>query len=147
MLTSVTNFPVTIRDIPLGESFMRFDGYWVSADTSNLEVCIGDFDDTDLSVESDWKEAWQNEDPEYAHGFLDPLTMLQDVSKRIIGEMSPADLQGAAAKFRDGIPLQVGDLEGLARLIQLLIPNELPKYPDHPKLPIMADDEPDDLPF
>jgi hypothetical protein len=130
-----------------GRNIVRFDGYWVSADASNLEVCIGDFDDTDLSVQSDWKEAWQNEDPEYAHGFLDPLTMLQDISKRIIGEMSPADLQDAAAKFRDGIPLQVGDLQGLARLIQLLIPNELPKHPDHPKLPIMADDESDDLPF
>lgn len=126
---------------------MRFDGYWVSADATDLEVCIGDFDDTDLSVQSDWKEAWQNEDPEYAHGFIDPLTMLQDVSKRIIGEMSPADLQDAAAKFRDGIPLQVGDLQGLARLIQLLIPNALPKPSKHvvPN-PSLEEDE-KDVPF
>jgi hypothetical protein len=110
---------------------MRFDGFWVSAHPSKLEVCIGGFDDTELSVESDWREAWQNEDPEYAHGFLDPLTMLQDVSKRIIGEMSPAERQDATAKFRDGIPLQVGDLQGLARLIQLLIPNALPKPSKH----------------
>ena len=126
---------------------MRFNGYWVSADASNLEVSIGDFDDTDLSDHSDWKEAWQNEDPEYAHGFLDPLTMLQDVSKRIIGEMSPAELQDAAAKFRDGIPLQVGDLQGLARLIQLLIPNALPKPSKHvvPNASLQEDEQ--DIPL
>ncbi len=125
---------------------MRFDGYWVSADASSLEVSVGDFDDTDLSDYSDWKEAWQNEDPEYAHGFLDPLTMLQDISKRIIGEMSPADLQDAAAKFRDGMPIQVGDLQGLARLIQLLIPNALPKPSKHvvPN-PSLEEDEKDIL--
>jgi hypothetical protein len=126
---------------------MRFDGFWVSADPSKLEVCIGEFDDTELSVESDWREAWQNEDPEYAHGFLDPLTMLQDVSKRIIGEMSPAELQDAAAKFRDGIPLQVGDLQGLARLIQLLIPNALPKPSKHvvPNASLQEDEQ--DIPL
>lgn len=126
---------------------MRFNGYWVSADASNPEVSIGDFDDTDLSDHSDWKEAWQNEDPEYAHGFLDPLTMLQDISKRIIGEMSPADLQDAAAKFRDGMPIQVGDLQGLARLIQLFIPNALPQPLQNSRLPLVTDDEADDPAF
>lgn len=126
---------------------MRFNGYLVSADASKLEVCIGDFDDTDLSDHSDWKEVWQNEDPGYAHGFLDPLTMLQYISKRIIGEMSPEHLQDAAAKFRDGIPLEVGNLEGLARLIQLLLPKTLPK-PSESHQPIrMLTDDGDDLPF
>jgi len=55
---------------------MRFGGYWVSAERDNLEVVVGEFDDTDLSDHSDWTEAWQNEDPGYAHGFLDPLPIL-----------------------------------------------------------------------
>lgn len=39
---------------------MRLDGYWVSADSSSLEVCIGEFDFTDLSDHSDWRVAWHN---------------------------------------------------------------------------------------
>ncbi len=106
---------------------MRFWGYWVSADRDNLEVVAGEFDDTDLSDHSDWKEAWQNEDPEYDHGFLDPLTMLHDLSKRITGEIDAGDLEAAADKFREGTPFPVSDLEALARLIQLLIPKALPR--------------------
>ena len=74
---------------------MRFGGYWVSAERDNLEVVVGEFDDTDLSDHSDWTEAWQNEDPGYAHGFLDPLTMLHDLSKRITGEIDARDLEAA----------------------------------------------------
>ncbi len=126
---------------------MRFDGNWVSADASNIEVSIGDFDDTDLSDHSDWKEAWQNEDPGYAHGFIDPLTMLQDVCKRIVGEMSPEGLQDAAAKFRDGMPIQVGDLQDLARLIQFLIPNALPQPSKRLVANPSLEEDEQDIPF
>jgi hypothetical protein len=105
---------------------MRFEGYWVSAERDNLEVAAGAFDETELSDHSDWKEAWQNEDQEYPHGFLDPLTMLHDLSKRITGEIDARDLEAAAAKFREGTPFLVNDLEAIATLIQLLIPKALP---------------------
>lgn len=95
---------------------MRTWGYWVSAERDNLEVAVGEFDDTELSDHSDWKEAWQNEDPECAHGFLDPLAMLHDLSKKITGAIDPVDLEAAAHKFRNGVPLPVKDLQDLATL-------------------------------
>jgi hypothetical protein len=126
---------------------MRFGGYWVSAERDNLEVAAGEFDDTDLSDHSDWTEAWQNEDPEYAHGFLDPLTMLHDLSKRITGEIDARDLEAAAAKFREGTPFLVNDLEAIATLIQLLIPKVLPRPAkgERPTYPLV--DGGDDIPF
>ncbi len=126
---------------------MRFGGYWVSAERDNLEVAAGEFDDTDLSDHSDWTEAWQNEDPEYAHGFLDPLTMLHDLSKRITGEIDARDLEAAAAKFREGTPFPVNDLKAIATLIQLLIPKALPRPAkgERPTYPLV--DGGDDIPF
>lgn len=126
---------------------MRFGGYWVSAVRGKIEVTAGEFDDTDLSDHSDWKEAWQNEDPDYPHGFLDPLTMLHDVSKKIVGGIDAAELEAAAAKFREGTPCPVNDLQDLAMLIQLLIPKALPRPPKHTQSPALTDDAGDDLPF
>ena len=126
---------------------MRFGGYWVSAERDNLEVVAGEFDDTDLSDHSDWTEAWQNEDPGYSHGFLDPLTMLHDLSKRITGEIDARDLEAAAAKFREGTPFPVNDLEAIATLIQFLIPKALTKPPKPTQSPSLTDDAGDDLPI
>lgn len=106
---------------------MRFSGYWVSAVRGQIEVTAGELDDTELSDYSDWTEAWQNEDPDYPHGFLDPLTMLHDISKKIAGELDAEELEVAAAKFREGIPFPVNDLQDLAMLIQWLIPKALPR--------------------
>ena len=126
---------------------MRFGGYWVSAERGKIEVTAGEFDDTELSDHSDWKEAWQNEDPDYPHGFLDPLTMLQDISKKIAGELDAEELEVAAVKFREGTPCPVNDLQDLAMLIQLLIPKALPQSakPQQPN-PSLTDDGVD-IPF
>lgn len=105
---------------------MRFGGYWVSGERGNIEVAAGEFDDTDLSDHSGWKEAWQNEDQRHPHGFLDPLTMLHYLSKTITGEIDATDLNEAAAKFRDGVPCQINNMHDLAMMIQLLIPKALP---------------------
>lgn len=126
---------------------VRFLGYWVSAERDNLEVSVGEFDDTDLSDHSDWTEAWQNEDPEYAHGFLDPLTMLHDLSKKIAGELDAEELELAATKFREGIPCPVNDLQDLARLIQLLIPKALPKPPNRENPDPSQADDGEEIPF
>jgi hypothetical protein len=109
---------------------MKFHGYWVSKETGKISVTSGEFDDTELSDHSDWKEAWQNADPDAAHGFLDPLAMLHDISKRIVGNIYAAGLDEAATNFHDGAPCPVDDLQDLARLIQLVIPKGLP----HPAL-------------
>jgi hypothetical protein len=106
---------------------VRFGEYWVSAVQGKIEVTAGEFDDTELSDHSDWQEGWQNEDPDYLHGLIDPLTMLHDISKKIAGELDAEDLGVASAKFREGIPCPVNDLHDLAMLIQLLIPKVLPR--------------------
>lgn len=126
---------------------VRFWGYRVSAERNNIEVTAGQFDEADLSNHSDWKEAWQNDDPEYPHGYLDPLTMLHDVSKKIAGEIDAADLENAAAKFRDGSPFLINDLEALAKLIQLLIPKALPRPAERERPPYSLEDVGGDIPF
>lgn len=146
MLPSDTLTGELHRNDELGQK-MRFWGYWVSAERDNLEVAAGEFDDTDLSDRSDWKEAWQNEDPAYAHGFLDPLTMLHDLSKKITGEIDAAELEDAAAKFREGIPWPVNDLQDLAKLIQLLIPKALPKPSNRTQSADLTDDAGGDVSF
>ncbi len=104
---------------------MQLPGYWVSNAESTIEVSVGKFDDTDLSDVSNWTEAWQNEEGDSPHGFLDPLTMLQNVSHKIVGQMSANEIDEARTAFRNGIPCTVSDLESLARLIQILVPLRL----------------------
>ena len=104
---------------------MQLPGYWVRNNGSNVEVSLGKFDDTELSEISNWTEAWQNEESDSPHGFLDPLTMLQNVSQKIIGQMSADEIEEARTAFRDGVPCTVSDLESLARLIQILVPLRL----------------------
>ena len=126
---------------------MRFPGYWVSENKGTIEVSATEFDDTDLSDHSDWKEAWQNEDPEYPHGFVDPLTMLHAISKKIVGEIDAAQLDEIAANFREGSPYLVNDLQDLARLIQLLIPKAFLKSANSNQPPILTDDAGEEIPF
>lgn len=126
---------------------MRFPGYWVSENKGTIEVSATEFDDTDLSDHSDWKEAWQNEDPEYPHGFIDPLTMLHAISKKIVGEIDAAQLDEIAANFREGSPYRVNDLQDLAMLIQLLIPKALPRHAKGERPTYPLEDGEDDIPF
>ena len=104
---------------------MQLPGYWVRNDRSNIEVSLGKFDDTELSDVSNWTEAWQNEESDSPHGFLDPLTMLQNVSQKIVGQMSAVEIDEARSTFRDGVPCTVSDLESLGRLIQIFVPHRL----------------------
>ena len=126
---------------------MRFWGYWVSAVRGKIEVTGGEFDETDLSDHSDWQEAWQNEDPEYPHGFLDPLTMLHDISQRITGEIDATVLRENGIRFEAGAAYPVNDLQDLATLIQLLIPKALPKPTMRQNPPAPLDNDEADIPF
>lgn len=106
---------------------MKFHGYWVTTEHGKINVAAGEFDETELSDKSDWQEAWQNEEPDHPHGYLDCLAMLHDVSRRIVGDIDKSELDVARAKFRDGTLCSVDTLEELARLIQLAIPKQLPR--------------------
>ena len=112
-----------------------------------IEVTAGEFDETELSEHSDWTEALQNEDPDYPHGFLDPLAMLHDISIKIAGEIDAGELEAAAAKFREGTPCLVNDLQDLAMLVQLLIPKALPKPPKRENPDRSLTDDGGDIPF
>lgn len=103
---------------------MQLPGYWVSDAEGNIEISFKKFDDTELSDVSGWTEAWQNEEADNAHGFLDPLAMLQHVSQRLVGRLSERELNEARSIFRDGVPSCVNDVGSLARLIQVLIPRQ-----------------------
>lgn len=48
---------------------MQFSGYWVKVNATELnpseivQIERATFDETDLNPATDWKEAWQNQDP------------------------------------------------------------------------------------
>jgi len=44
------------------ERFMKFSGYWVSADHTKVTLDRTTFDETDLDPATNWKHAWQNQD-------------------------------------------------------------------------------------
>ena len=146
LLPPVTLFCESYRNGEKGQR-VRFWGYWVEAVRGRIEVAVGEFDDTDLSAHSDWQEAWQNEDPNYPHGFLDPLTMLHDVSQRITGEIDATVLRENRIRFEAGAAYPVNDLQDLAKLIQLLIPKALPKPPTRQNPPAPLDDDEADIPL
>jgi hypothetical protein len=51
---------------------MRFSGYWVSVVKGNALFERTTFDDTELDPETNWKQAWQNQEAESQHkGYLD----------------------------------------------------------------------------
>lgn len=43
---------------------MKFSGYWVTADAGKIFLEKTNFDETDLDPETNWKQAWQNQDSE-----------------------------------------------------------------------------------
>ena len=101
---------------------MRFSGYWVSSDQEKTEISVGEFDDTELSDHSGWQKAWQNADPDISHGFIDPLDMLHEVSKRISGAIDPIELANARTEFESGAPFAVKDQKDFATFIQIMLP-------------------------
>ena len=105
---------------------MQFPGYRVGGYGNDVEVVTTIFHETDLSEKSNWQEALQNEDPAGDHGYVDPLSMLHDVSRRIVSQLSSDELDALRANMRDGRALAVKSLEDLARLIQIAIPPAIP---------------------
>jgi hypothetical protein len=41
---------------------MKFPGYWVSIESAKVVLERTTFDETDLDPETNWKQAWQNQD-------------------------------------------------------------------------------------
>jgi len=106
---------------------VQFPGYWVGGAGNDVEVVATIFDETELSDKSNWQEAWQNEDSSEDHGYVDPLSMLHDISRRVAGELTSDEIEAMRADMRGGQAFPVKSLEDLARLIQVVIPAALPQ--------------------
>lgn len=96
---------------------MRFPGYWVDGEGASVTVERYVFDDTELSPESAWKEAYQNEDPSASNGFVDPQAMLTDVCRRLLKGEGPGSSDASEGNIRDSEPMLISSVHDLARLV------------------------------
>ena len=76
---------------------MKFSGYWVSAKDGVVSALPDVFDETDLTAESNWTEAHQNEEPTYPAGYVDPARILSEAGLKLL-EANP-DLAKSVAAF------------------------------------------------
>jgi hypothetical protein len=129
-----------------GDKRVQFAGYWVGGAGNDIEVIGTIFDETDLSDTFNWQEAWQNEDPAEDHGYVDPLLMLQDVSRRIAGELSAHEVELQRAFMRGGGRFAVKTIEDLARLIQFAVPAATPSTAPSNVRTVAANDS-QEIPF
>jgi hypothetical protein len=106
---------------------VQFTGYWVSGFENNVTVIRDTFDETDLTEVSNWTRAMQNEDPNLAHGFINPIEMLADVCRRI-GASDGESLLDPADQ-----PIEVTTLANLSalvtRVLQTARPQDFEKRP------------------
>lgn len=101
---------------------MQFPGYWVSENNGQTFVHRDVFDETDLSDHSNWTEAWQNDEPAYLHGFVDPLKMLHAVCEKVAGPLTEAVSNTIHNQLSSDDAYKVSSIEDLARLVQMAIP-------------------------
>jgi hypothetical protein len=93
---------------------MRFPGYWVAGRGHDVSVRPAAFDDTELSAESGWTVSHQNDDPDWPHGFVEPLPMLREVCHRLLGAIEDE----AEPLFREGdSSASIRSAQDLARLV------------------------------
>lgn len=76
---------------------MRFPGHWVYEHNGKVVLEQGVFDDTDLDPDTNWQQAWQNQDPESpAKGYLVESEAVACAARLLAGiqaiELSDADI-------------------------------------------------------
>ena len=102
---------------------MRFSGYWVYEDDGQVVLKRADFDDTELDPDTDWQQAWQNQDPaSAAKGYLresDALAcaalLLAHGQAVALSDGDIAEIQAGPALFSDG-QCRIGSLDELRLL-------------------------------
>jgi len=103
---------------------MKFPGYRLSIVDGVLSVCVTEFDETELSTASDWKEAWENADEALPHGYVEPVAMLRAVCRRVLEGTDPELAATFMARFQAGEALQISTIDDLARLVQMVVPED-----------------------
>lgn len=96
---------------------MQFPGYWVDGRGDQIRVTSYVFDETELTEDSNWKLALQNEDKELPHGFVRPVDMLAEVCRRMSDAERPGPLSSGSKSF------YVSDVESLRLLVLDVINN------------------------
>ncbi|WP_312136416.1 hypothetical protein [Brevundimonas sp.] len=98
---------------------MQFQGYWVSSKNKGSVVQHGMFDETELSENSKWTEAHQNEDASLDHGFIDPLSMLNKVSKDLTKNIDESEIKKIATQLINGDGICINTINDLSTLIRV----------------------------
>ena len=137
---------------------MKFHGAWIHPDDDKVAVTFTAFDETELSPDSQWTEAWQNEDPDAPAGFIHPAMILAETARRLL-ELKPeladrlkAFEQSAAETLEGREPareLEIRDVEHLGLLCLSLcgpILDRTRRRAPQPT-PISDEDESNEIPF
>lgn len=133
---------------------MQFPGYWVEDVNGKVIVRTATFDDTELDPQTNWKEAWQNQDSNSSiRGFIETGKALTYAARLVacnqgleISDVEIHALQNAPPLFQEGeCKLQnLDDFRLLCTLINSLEdmrPKETSKPASVPPDPI------DEIPF
>ena len=71
---------------------MQFPGYWVSNKDTYITIVHSIFDETELTPESNWKEAWQNIDSDAGvWGYVEIQAAIRQAAK-LIAEINKTNL-------------------------------------------------------
>ena len=103
---------------------MKFPGYRLSIVDGALSVCVTEFDETELSIASDWKETWENADEALPHGYVEPVAMLHAVCRRVLEGTDPELAASLMARFQAGEALQISTIDDLAMFVQMTLPRK-----------------------
>ena len=86
---------------------MKFPGAWIHSSHDTVAVTFTTFDDTDLSPDSQWTEAWQNEGSQAPIGLVDPALILAETGRRLL-EMKPDLAERVQAFAQDAGTMKEG---------------------------------------
>lgn len=132
---------------------MQFSGYWVEDDNGKVIIRRATFDETELDPQTNWKEAWQNQDSGSSiKGFIETGKALTHAAKLIarnqgheISDREILAMQSALPLFQDGV-CELQNLEDFRLLCTLIntLEDMLPKETGKPAhvLPGAVDEVP-----
>ena len=126
---------------------MKFSGYWVSAKDGVVSALPDDFDKTDLTAESNWTEAHQNEDPTCPAGYVDPARILAETGLKLL-EANPKLAKAVAALENQKMEIRNAEDFGLFCLSQITWLADRARNEAKPRtMPALDQAQNDEIPF
>lgn len=126
---------------------MKFSGYWVSAKNGVVTALPDVFDETDLTAESNWTEAHQNEEPTYPAGFVDPARILAETGMKLL-EVNPDLAKAVAALEHQKMDIRNAEDFGLFCLSQIAwLPDRARRAAKLRTMPVPVQSRNDEIPF